>query len=689
MTIIRKPNMLNKSIFFYLAISLLVACGGGGGGGGSTSSSTTTNSLTGVAAKGLLNDADVQAYEVTSTGLVAIGSAKKTAVDGSYSLADLPVTANPVIVKVTVNSSTTMLDEITGSKISAGPNLPVGFSMRSFVPDLTTSNEVHIQPFTELAISAAESSGLALSGETLSAGKDLVIQLLGVSPFAIKPRNPADLNTMSSDEKKMMLFLAGVAQDSKTASCTSTTGTSCALEKLKSEVKISYNPNTKTSTPDATKMASLQSKVKLQVTTAKTEIASKRPGAFANAMNNTTVTTALPTAVNVAEAQQRDGLENFIQTMRSGFNTAEKTINDRTSSAEARIKNVVTDTVKDSFDISNILKYNCTKISKTTTAAQFVCTNSVNATLPTTTFTKISDGKYSYEHYEQAIVAGAVLNTNNQVKYIGQISYELSNGANIIKMSASGTYKDKKYADFDIALKATDSLTEESLEFIKFDATRYDQAIGSSLAGTISLTGLKFSQDPRDPNKTISGNAPIKVTTSDGDGFSGSISEVKLLEKNNGAYLYQLKLSGAIFAKEGNLLNLDLFTKRSETYNELMPFSSTNFEDGYATFVFNLADNVRLGMEFDETSISESNVEVKITSNKNWIKLSAVRVKNLQNFSTTIKDNTIKVTSSGDYSATMVKSNGKYIGKLLKGTTEIGEITDGIIKTGGREISLN
>ena len=276
MTIIRKPNMLNKSIFFYLAISLLVACGGGGGGGGSTSSSTTTNSLTGVAAKGLLNDADVQAYEVTSTGLVAIGSAKKTAVDGSYSLADLPVTANPVIVKVTVNSSTTMLDEITGSTISAGPNLPVGFSMRSFVPDLTTSNEVHIQPFTELAIfaaeSAAKSSGLALSGETLSAGKDLVIQLLGVSPFAIKPRNPADLNTMSSDEKKMMLFLAGVAQDSKTASCTSTTGTSCALEKLKSEVKISYNPNTKESIPDETKMKSLQSKVDLQVKTAKQKL---------------------------------------------------------------------------------------------------------------------------------------------------------------------------------------------------------------------------------------------------------------------------------------------------------------------------------------------------------------------------------------------------------------------------------
>ena len=681
--------MSTKTLFSCFAMLLLVACGGGGGG--STSSSTTTNSLTGVAAKGLLNGADVQAYEVTSSGLVAIGSTKKTAVDGSYSLADLPVTANPVIVKVTVNSSTTMLDEITGSTISAGPNLPVGFSMRSFVPDLTTSNEVHIQPFTELAISAAESSGLALSGETLSAGKDVVIQLLGVSPFAIKPRNPEDATTMSADEKKMMLFLAGVAQDSKTASCTGKTGTACALEKMKEEVKISYNPTTKISTPDATKMASLKSKVDAQVTVAKTELNSKRPGQFAAAMNSTTVATAISTSVNVAEAQIRDGLENFIQTMRSGFNTAEKTIKDRASSAEARINKAVTDNFKDGFDITNILKNNCTKISKTTTADKFVCTNSNNTTLPTTTFTKISDGKYSYEHYEQAFVAGAVLNTANKIKYIGEISYALSNGTYIIKMSAAGTYNNKKYADFDIDLKATETSTEESLEFVKFDGKTYDQADGSSLSATISLTGLKFSQDPKDPKKTISGTAPIKVTTSDGDGFAGTISDIKLLEREvaggNNAHLYQLVLTGAVFAKEGNLANLEISMKRSETYDEKKVRSTTNFEDIYVTIKLNLDDNVNIGAEFDDISYTEANVKVKITSNKNYIVLEAVEIKNPQS-SSTIKDNKIKVTSSGDYSVTLVKSNDQYNGDLFKGTAKIGEITKGIIKVDGREVSL-
>ena len=634
-----------RKLFLTALVSLIVGCGGAGGG--SNASNSSTNALTGVAAKGLLSGADVQAYEVKPSGLVAIGTAKKTGADGSYSLADLPVTSNPVIVKVTVNSSTTMLDEITGNTINAGLALPVGFSMRSFVSDLTTSNEVHIQPFTELAISAAESSGQALSSETLSAGKEVVVQLLGVSPFSIKPRDPADVSTMSTDEKKMMLFLAGVAQDSKTASCSNSTGTSCALEKLKSEVKISYDPATKSATADPTKMATLKAKVDSQVTTAKTELTSKRPGEFATAMNSTTTTTGLPGTFNVADSLVRDGLEGFITSMRTGFATAEKSIKDRADKIESRLKNAALDSVTDGFNLGNILKYNCSKITKTTTPSQFLCSNSSPGVFPQTTFTKTADGKYSFTHIEQAIIPGSIQNPNLKTEYTGEISYELTNSQYLVKVKASGTYLGKKLADFDIHLKAMASSTEESVDFVKFDATQWDQASGSNLYVTVSLAGLRFSQNPSDSTKTITGTVPIKVSTSDGDGFSGSISDVKLRETASGGYPYQFTLKGAVFAKEGNMVNLEILAKRSPTYDDSLVDSSSNFEDSYANIVIDLADNVSIGIEADETSLTDTSVNVNVTSNINWIKLSANEVTNLTSFKTSIKDNGVRVVKMG------------------------------------------
>jgi hypothetical protein len=257
------------------------------------------------------------------------------------------------------------------------------------------------------------------------------------------------------------------------------------------------------------------------------------------------------------------------------------------------------------------------------------------------------------------------------------------------------------------------------LEFVKFEATIYDQAASSNLSGTVSLSGLKVSQDPTDKTQTIKGSAPIKVTTSDGDGFSGSISDIKWRQTAYDDTPDQFKLSGAVFTKEGNLVNLDLAWKRSETYDDLQAVSASNYEDSYTTIAIKLADNVNLEIEVDETSpfvkncnnssayFSDANISVKITSNKNWIKLSAVDTIAGGGFSTAssvtisgdicpshwsessdFKDNTIKVTSSGEYSAVLVKISGKYVGNLLKGTTKIGEISDGIITTGGREISL-
>jgi len=373
----------------------------------------------------------------------------------------------------------------------------------------------------------------------------------------------------------------------------------------------------------------------------------------------------------------------------------------------------VTNSIQDGFDITKILN-NCTNIIGTTSASQFTCTNYSDYTI----FSKTGNGKYSYVHYEPAYGI-AITNSSDTTKYVGDISFEFVDNKYLVKMKASGTFNDKKFKYFEINLRATESATEESLEFVKFETTIYDQALNSNLFGTVSLSGLKVSQDPTDKTQTIKGSAPIKVTTSDGDGFSGLISDIKLRQTPNDGKPDQLKLNGAVFTKEGNLVNLDLTWKRSETYDDLQAVSASNYENSYTTLAIKLADNVNLDIEVDEISpfvkncnnssayYSDANINVKITSNKNWIKLSAVDTIATGFFSTPssvtirgeicqshwsessdLKDNTIKVTSSGDYSAVLVKTNGKYVGNLLKGTTKIGEISDGIITTGGREISL-
>ena len=159
--------MLRTLAATLIGAGVLTACGGGGsedsgsssssGGGGSTTRSAVT--LTGVAAKGLMANADVAVYAVDANGVPAATPLITTVTDstGHYSLSFEGTKDQPYVVKVSAKAggATTHLDEATG----AAQPLPDNFAMRGLVTPTasgTVTTSASITPFSELAVAAAE-----------------------------------------------------------------------------------------------------------------------------------------------------------------------------------------------------------------------------------------------------------------------------------------------------------------------------------------------------------------------------------------------------------------------------------------------------------------------------------------------------------------------------------------------------
>jgi len=203
---------------------LLAGCGGGGGssdtgtsGGGSSNGGGTTSaakvSLTGVAAKGLMANADVAVYAVNSDGTLASTALASTTTDakGAYTLSFSGTKDQPVVVKVSAKAdgSTTHLDEVSASAQA----LPSGFAMRALlVPtatgDITTSNSV--TPFSELAVAAAAKAGGGITAANAAQATSTISQLLGFDPSTVAATTVAAAST--ANQQKLAVLLTAVSQ---------------------------------------------------------------------------------------------------------------------------------------------------------------------------------------------------------------------------------------------------------------------------------------------------------------------------------------------------------------------------------------------------------------------------------------------------------------------------------------------
>ncbi len=237
--------MRTSNLFIYgpvvaATVAALSACGGGGGGGDSVTSAPTTT-ISGIASKGLLQNARVTAYcgVQSSNNVLATGTTGAT--DGDYTLSYTSTCALPVeLVVSSVPGSTKILDETAGS-IDA----PADLSLRAFVPTTGTATSQHITPFTDMAAALVENSvspSTPLSASVVgNANAAIVTHVLGGNAGLLlaKPVNPADYDSADSDQKKLLVLLAGISQAaaSDTGSDSSGAKVQKILKKLSTQAK--------------------------------------------------------------------------------------------------------------------------------------------------------------------------------------------------------------------------------------------------------------------------------------------------------------------------------------------------------------------------------------------------------------------------------------------------------------------
>jgi len=209
-----------------LSVGLLAlsACGGGGSGGG-TSGTLASATVTGTAAKGLLLDAIVTFYPVTNgmVGTTAIASVRTDSSTGAFSAT--VSSSGPVVATLTTDSSTRMLDELSGTAIAA----PTGLVLHTAIDGVTNLQPIAITPLTEMAYDLAASlpGGLTVANID-AANSDVSNALLDGTPILYtQPISIAQYATATAAEQQLAKLLLAFAVAANEGSATGTTGAAC------------------------------------------------------------------------------------------------------------------------------------------------------------------------------------------------------------------------------------------------------------------------------------------------------------------------------------------------------------------------------------------------------------------------------------------------------------------------------
>ncbi len=223
-----------RSTAIVAAALLLSACGGGGNPGGSSGSGGTSSTppppsatITGTAAKGLLLNAIVTYYSVVNgqVGTTALGTTRTDATTGDFS--STVSNAGPVVAVITVDSSTHMLDEISGTSIAA----PAGLTLHAVFDGVTNLQPLAVTPLTETAYDLAVASSGGLTTANIDAANSAVGQtflngasILSTLPITLANYSSAGVTPAQQAQAKLLTALA-VAANAGTA--TNASGQPC------------------------------------------------------------------------------------------------------------------------------------------------------------------------------------------------------------------------------------------------------------------------------------------------------------------------------------------------------------------------------------------------------------------------------------------------------------------------------
>jgi len=209
-----------------LAISAIIASGCGGGGDETSTPSTTSTSsspptiIAGGAAKGIISNGIITAYELDAKGEKgsAVGSAT-TAADGSYSLT-LNATydgTSALLIELTVDATTLMVcDALNGcGTIARGETFtpPASFILRAILPAATAGSSISAQitPFTDMAASIITANA-DTSESAVQAAIAKVTQIVGVDIMQTMPVDiTKNISGESIESQRYALMLAAIA----------------------------------------------------------------------------------------------------------------------------------------------------------------------------------------------------------------------------------------------------------------------------------------------------------------------------------------------------------------------------------------------------------------------------------------------------------------------------------------------
>ncbi len=208
----------------------LSGCGGGGSSPSGTTPTPTptptpTATISGVAGMGLLLNAIVNFYAVSNgtAGTTALATVRTDAATGAFTS---PVTsAGPVLVTLTVDSSTQMLDELSGTGVAA----PTGLILHALLDSVTGQDKIAVTPLTEMAydIALAASGGLTAANNDAADNAVSTAFLNAVPVLDTQPIDIKNYQTAPVAQQELSKLLVALALAANEGTATDSSGNAC------------------------------------------------------------------------------------------------------------------------------------------------------------------------------------------------------------------------------------------------------------------------------------------------------------------------------------------------------------------------------------------------------------------------------------------------------------------------------
>lgn len=687
---------LLKAVLAPTVAAILVACGGGGGG----SASSSVN-LSGSAGKGLLIGADVKAYEVIAgkqqTSPWATG---RTGSDGRYALQGAP-TSNPIVVVVTANANTKMLDETqplgngTFQEIPAAANL----TLRSFVEALTQDESVQVNPLTEnavlLASTAKDDRGalVGLTKNSLLVAKQYAQQMApeGVNPFvAALPSKPADL----SDDKmaKMGAMMAGLIQQA-TANC----DIQCQIGTLSKDVEVTLNSSGAGTIPQAKAQEVAAAKRRL-LETGKDVFATKSNVLGADLTSKIAVAAnaaiaAQPaegistTTVSAGEYEAINGVQGFINALRNSFKVTEEKLVKAKESLDTKYQKLTFDGLQFVSGAADRIVKDCVNNKQ-----QFACTTAQGSSI-------------AWRKDGNDWVGEGTTDDGYQLSGRVRGNFVPDSYAQISIVSASVKAKTKtlvEMSDLGVTASGTDT---SGIMTLSGSIMAYDQTVGSDLAVTLELSKLEVKGDEVQKTSGIVGQ--LVLSSNKGDRLAGTVEAAlvtRTVRNQWGTYSDAYITSGNLTLKAsentvGEILALNVTGTNTPKADLTKNVGATNFDPYDISAAIALSGNTKLTVKMGLAKWDSMTQSAELISGNNKLLLSGnFSLANSNSFDKwcNFEDNVYRCASTldliandGTYKATLKKSAGATTADLYKGSTKIGVVTkDGMIELGGKSYSL-